>query len=376
MPPPPAQAAQGWTPPPKPGLIPLRPLTLGPILAASFQVMRRNPRTTIVPALGLAVLTALAAGGGIALLIGSFSRVFTTTSSVDQSAFQAGTFLLALLVAIIGGALILVAAAILQALIVTEVTRGSVGEKQTFGQAWRRIRPRIGAVIGFGLLIILAVVVASLVLFGILTAVTAVFATSAVGSGSGSTAAYGGVIVAVLLGELLVFLGGAVLVGWLGTKLAFVPAGIVIERLGVGAAIARSWRLSRGFFWRTLGILLLVYVMVTVAASIVGFPVQVVAGLGTSLLDPTGATSVDPGAAITTFAIVAVVAYAVQAIVSSLGLVLQSATASLLYVDLRFRKEGLDLDLARYVEQRAAGIAAPDPFLPHTLPQPQAAPAA
>src|SRR5690606_17141166 len=37
---------QGWTPPVKPGLIPLHPLTVGNILGGTFSVMRRNPRAT------------------------------------------------------------------------------------------------------------------------------------------------------------------------------------------------------------------------------------------------------------------------------------------------------------------------------------------
>ena len=42
----------GWTPPPKPGLIPLRPLDLGTLLGASFRTLRRNPR----PTFGMALL--------------------------------------------------------------------------------------------------------------------------------------------------------------------------------------------------------------------------------------------------------------------------------------------------------------------------------
>ena len=44
--PPPPAAARAGRRRRSPGLIPLRPLTLGPILGASFQVMRRNPRAT------------------------------------------------------------------------------------------------------------------------------------------------------------------------------------------------------------------------------------------------------------------------------------------------------------------------------------------
>ena len=39
-------AGQGWAPPPKPGLIPLRPIGFGTLLGASFRVLRRNPKAT------------------------------------------------------------------------------------------------------------------------------------------------------------------------------------------------------------------------------------------------------------------------------------------------------------------------------------------
>jgi len=362
----PVQPGQGpgWTPPPKPGLVPLRPLTLGNILGASFQVMRRNPRTTLVPALLLAVITALATGGGIALVFGSLSRLTTTTNAADASALGAGALLLALLVAVVGGALTLTATAVLQALIATEIGRGAVGERQTFAQAWARARGRFGAVIGYAALLVVTIVVAVIVVFALLTGVTAVIAT-----GSNSQAAIGASVAVIFLGELLVFAGGGVLWAWLGTKLAFVPSAIVLERLPVRAAIARSWRLTRHAFWRTFGILLLVYAMVYLVTSFVSAPVQLIAFLGGGLVDPVGASSSDPLAMFNTLIWVFVAVYVVQAFVGSLGMVLESATASLLYLDQRMRREGLDLELARYVEQRAVGADLPDPFVPQPAPR-------
>jgi hypothetical protein len=47
-------------------------------------------------------------------------------------------------------------------------------------------------------------------------------------------------------------------------------------------------------------------------------------------------------------------------------MVVQSATTGLIYIDLRMRKEGLDLDLARFVEETSAGANPPDPYLADT----------
>ncbi|MBX3193940.1 MAG: glycerophosphoryl diester phosphodiesterase membrane domain-containing protein [Microbacteriaceae bacterium] len=360
----------GWTPPPKPGLVPLRPMTLGVILGASFQVMRRNPRTTIVPALIVALLLALVSTGALALYFSAMTRMMTfgTSSSSDITA-GAGDVLLAGLIALLGGALAVVATGVLQGIVVGEVARGTVGEKLRFGQLWARYRGRFGPLIGYTLLIILAVAVG----IGLAMFVTVALSVAAAAGASGPNDVALGVLAS--FGVMLVAMAGAaVLWAWLSTKLAFVPAAIVLEGLPIRAAIARSWRLTRGSFWRVFGIQLLVAAMIWLASQIVSFPLAIIAGLGLSLLDPTGASSSSPDQAMGVAAATTIVTYGVGAIVSAIGMVLQAATASLLYLDLRMRREGLDLELARYVEERQAGAEPPDPYAPRgTAPVPPAA---
>lgn len=359
----------GWTPPPKPGLIPLRPLTLGPILGASFQVMRRNPRATLGPALILSVLLTIVTAVGLTAYVGAISRIDFAGNADDAEALAAGSIVVSLLVLVLGGGALTVATAVLQAVIVTEVARGTVGEKLKLGQLWAKAKGRIGAVVGFTLLLILAALVGITIFFGIILAITAatVASTSSLGPNDvlGATLATVGII-------LLGYLGAGVLAAWLGTKLAFVPAAIVLERLPIRAAIVRSWTLTRGYFWRTLGIQLLVAVMISFASQVVTVPVSLVLSLGTTLLIPTGGTT-DPTAAMAPIVIGLVLTSAIVALVTAVGLVLQSATASLLYLDLRMRKEGLDLELLRFVEAREGGVEVADPYLPHAQP---AAPAA
>jgi hypothetical protein len=57
-----------------------------------------------------------------------------------------------------------------------------------------------------------------------------------------------------------------------------------------------------------------------------------------------------------------VISAIVGAIVGAIGSVVQSAAISLIYIDLRMRKEGLDLQLVRYVEARQTGQHLPDPY--------------
>ncbi|MCU1513934.1 MAG: hypothetical protein JWO10_1024, partial [Microbacteriaceae bacterium] len=74
------QGNQGWTPPPKPGLIPLRPLDLGTILGAAFRVLRRNPKPTFGAALliqGIAYFVIIVAVGLVTFF--AFSRLDSST---------------------------------------------------------------------------------------------------------------------------------------------------------------------------------------------------------------------------------------------------------------------------------------------------------
>src|SRR5690606_20452386 len=60
-----------------------------------------------------------------------------------------------------------------------------------------------------------------------------------------------------------------------------------------------------------------------------------------------------------------VVIMALTTVLTAFATVVQSATNGLIYIDLRMRKEGLELDLSRFVEEREAGATSlDDPYLP------------
>ncbi|MDM4762706.1 glycerophosphoryl diester phosphodiesterase membrane domain-containing protein [Galbitalea sp. SE-J8] len=355
----PLPGAGGWTPPPPPGLIPLRPLTLGVILGAAFRVMRRNPRPTLGISLllygAVSIVSSAIVGGVVAWLI---SRI-AMSSGEARDDIVAGGILgggIALLVPIAGS---VVVSAVLQGIISIEVTRATLGERLGTRRLLQRARGRIAPLIGWSAAITgaLLVVVVVVVLISVLL---------------GST----GDPVGAVLGSLVV-LGaelGIVVIGlWLSTKLSFVPSALVVERLTLRAAIARSWTLTRGSFWRTLGIEYLVQLIVSTAAQVVVVPLGVILGIVLALVAPQG----DP----TTLAVVSVVGgvviAAVSTVTSAITLIMQSAVATLLYLDLRMRREGLDIELQRFVEDRAAGRAGDrDPFAPPPAAPPGRPPAA
>jgi hypothetical protein len=102
----------------------------------------------------------------------------------------------------------------------------------------------------------------------------------------------------------------------------------VLDNEGFGA-LGRSWRLVSGHFWRVLGIAvvatLIYYVIVVFIDGLTGAVVVAVAGFSTS---PTSAA-----------AVISVLALIVQTLIGAFPV----AALYVQYMDLRVRKEGLDL---------------------------------
>jgi hypothetical protein len=326
-------------------------MTLGTILGASFRVVRRNPRPTLGFALLLEAIVTVGALGVIALVfLLAFSRIANASSS-DVPTIEAGTIGLVVIAYLVPVVLTVIASALLQGVISMEVARATLGEKHTLRGLWRRARGRFWALIGWTFAII------GIVIVGILIVALVIGLLVAVAFNAGGV---GGVSIGVLL-IIGAVLGLAALGLWLWVKLMFVPAALMIERLTLGKAIARSWAISRGYFWRTLGISLLVGVILNFASGVVQIPLQVAVALFTNLVNPEN----DLTAAITLAAIFGGIGVILTVVVGALSVVVQSASAALLYLDLRIRKEGLDLDLERFVEARQAGDdTVADPYLP------------
>ena len=336
-------AGRGWAPPPKPGLIPLRPIGFGTLLGASFQVLRRNPKATFGSGLivqAVIMLVTVVIMGLVTLW--ALDRI--DSAPFDQrDAVTAGSVLAGALSAIVPIALSVIASALLQAVIVVEVARATLGEKLRLGTLWRRAATRLWPLTLWTLLLTVALLLGVAVIAGVVVLLVSV------GDVAGIVA---GVLVGVFGGLLL-----AAASAFLYTKTSAVPSLIVLEKLGVRASVIRSWSLTRGYFWRTLGVLLLVGLIVQVISQIVTLPVSLLFGVGTMLVDPTGALAEQSS-------ILSVILSLIIAIpVAAVAAVVQSAAVALVYLDLRMRKEGLDLELARFVESAAQGGDVPDPYL-------------
>ncbi|WP_180272178.1 glycerophosphoryl diester phosphodiesterase membrane domain-containing protein [Actinomyces ruminis] len=113
-------------------------------------------------------------------------------------------------------------------------------------------------------------------------------------------------------------------------------AALILENVSVWEGIRRSWQLTRGSFWRVLGALLLSALLTGLVSSLIAFPLGLVAG-ATSVLAP--------GAAISAAADVLVTF--LSFLLSAVIMPFSAAVVALIYIDLRMRREGLDVELRR-----------------------------
>jgi hypothetical protein len=278
----------------------------------------------------------------VPFLILTITRV-ETASEADTDAILSGAVGALLLLMLVPIVVSVIASAFLQGVMVVEVATGTLGERLTFGALWRRAASRIGPLIGWTLIVAAALLAA----FGVVVLIIVLAASiSPLGLAIG-------IGVAILLGLGLLVLGA-----WLGVKLSLVPSAIVLERAGIRASIARSWRLTDGYFWRTFGTLLLVAVILNIAAQIVVQPVSLIGTLLAVAIDPTGT-----GSGLTLTIVTTIVTMILSLLIGAITAVVQAALVAVIYIDLRMRKEGLDLELERHVEARDAGQPTGDPYL-------------
>lgn len=288
----------------------LRPMGLADLLDASFALYRRD----------------FALFAGISALLGvpesiisafvtavSHSTVTTTNvSSTSNSSYSFNYFSTGG-----GGLLSLIFGTLISGALAYAISRRYLGEKTTIEGAYLGVGRRgflrlfgavlLGIVAGIGIILVPLIVI----IIGAVTGLAVVVAIGAL------------LMVAAVVFDLVVF------VHWI-----FAPQAIVIEGLGVVDGLRRSWRLVRGTAWRVVGVVLVISIMVSILTGIV-------AGiLGAFLL----VGGHDRGVTFLVSLLAALVGVLVQPF--------QWTAYTLLYFDLRIRKEGFDLEhMVRTLDQ-------------------------
>ncbi len=312
--------------PPKPGIIPLRPLMFGEILDGAFQAMRRNAKAMVGAGLLTqalaAVVTAVSASSAVSL--GGWAR---TATRGDMASMAIGLMAGAAVVTVLSVFL----SAVLQGAMVVPVARSVLNRPTGFRRMMSLARPRIGALVGLAALLVAAGIAAMVLLAVIL----ALFFTNVRGAAS--------------LFAFPLVLGVVALFAWVGIKLMVAPAAVVIEELGAFAGLRRSWKLTRANWWRILGITLVVSILVGVISQVVLIPVSFLPAVLAGVVSPHGGSGQDATLAV----ILGIVTAVVGALVGGVGFAFQTSVMALLYMDLRMRKDGLDITLLRQAETGA-----------------------
>nr|WP_241739944.1 MULTISPECIES: hypothetical protein [Microbacterium] len=325
----------------------MRPLGFGTILGRSFTALRQNPRVLlgfalVVQTVATLVVTAAIVGASVFAL----SRLATLDPRSDEfDTVMAGSIALIGVVSIVlslaAGAL----GVIVQGVVVSEVSHAVVAEKLTLGRVWRRVKPVAWRLVGYTLLVTLAIAVVAGVLVGLLLLLAQAL------------------LPLVIVLSVLLLIAAIPLWLWLTVKLLLVPATIVMEHATIRGAIVRSWVLTRGRFWSSLGIVVIVSLSFSFLAQMVSLPFSLVSVAVTSVLSPTGDPDIQSLIALIVGSLATQV---VVLLIQAMALVVQATATALIYIDCRMRHEGLDLDLLAYVDQRDAGAEGlPDPYRAH-----------
>ena len=124
------------------------------------------------------------------------------------------------------------------------------------------------------------------------------------------------------------------------------PAAIVVEELDVIDGLRRSWQLTRHNWWRIFGITLVISLLIGIISQIVLFPISLASAGFSSVVAPHGGDEGQRALAIG----VGIATLIVSAVIGAVAYAFQTSVIGLLYMDLRMRKEGLDLALLRLLE--------------------------
>jgi hypothetical protein len=296
-PPPPPSPASGHV---KPGVIPLRPLTVGEILDGAVTTMRRHPALVFGLSAVVAVISAaLSFAAGYWVLSGLPDIAPVGPAATQEEQLRVASQALRQTAASLGVTLVItvLTRTFLSGFMTVVVGKAVLGRPVTLGEALAELRPR--------LLPLLALTI----LYTIIVAIASIF-----------------------------FLIPGI---WLYVLFSLAAPALVLEQGRIGESMRRSRLLVQGSWWRVFGVLLLT----AIAAAIISLIIQIPFNLGTGV-NPDAATIAAQSVGAQLLSAVG------QVIAQTIVTPFVAGATALLYIDQRMRKEGMDIQLARAAGQR------------------------
>ena len=313
------QGGTAWTVA-QPGIIPLRPLTVGELFNGAFQAVRVNPQTMFGFAFAIMAVVGLVQAFFASSSTSSLTRALSSGDTEDlvySLGNSMGSF--------VTTGLTMLATAFLSGMLALTVWDAVLGRKSSPADAWHRFSPRFVPVLLATFLIGIiefVLIVLVLLVFMIPFFLVVVNAASARSYDSASASIGGAFAIIFLMIVALIVVGC-----FLTVKFAFTSSAVVLEGLGPVDALKRSWSLSKGSFWRILGRIWLIGIVTGLISAVLGGIVGAILGVGAAAADSVGL-------------LVAFSAF-LSALLSAVAIPVQSSFYTLMYLDERMRKENL-----------------------------------
>ena len=224
----------------------------------------------------------------------------------------------------------LIAVSLTTGLCVSAIASLVLGRVPSVGQAWDAAKKHLWKIIAYG--VIIFVIETALILLALVPLITSILYT--LGSPDSAGGLLTGALLTILL-SLVCFISGVFLL----VRFLFTVPIMVMEEAGLGQAFKRSWALTRGNFWRVLGINLLMVVLLSVIFGILSGALGTVMGLAYAVGH--------------LYALLTAISVGVSMLISGFYVPFFSGIQSLLYIDIRMRREGLALTLLRASQSEA-----------------------
>jgi hypothetical protein len=274
------------------------------ILDGAFKALRRNAKVMFGFSAAFALLNAVVSLGTSFVALRALDGI---RRDANHGQIDTGPLFGSYGVQFAGLFATLLASGLLTGMLAVVVTQDVLGRRASAGRVWAEVRPRFGSLIGLAL-------------------VTSVLE-------------FLGLVACIAPGVWL----------W-GIWAVAIPA-CVVEKTTLGAALGRSRQLVQGMFWRVWGIRALGWLVAAVVSAVVAAPFTVLAFVaGGNVFDHV----LNGGGVPASFLLISSLGSLVGGTIAQ---PIRAGVDALLYVDLRMRREGLDLALRQAISTQAPPTA-------------------
>jgi hypothetical protein len=302
-------------------LIDIRPMDMGDILDGTIRVYRRNPWVFVSILAALIGIPTFFSQIANRYFFGIYAQVISPSNMQNFSpeslrAFISPEALMAEGVMILMGLVMFFLQPMASAVMVHAVSETILGREVSFARSFQTVKPSFGTII---LAYFLYVV--------IILAILAPMVGALVWMGMKPDDVF-----LVMPIFIIVMLACSILMFFFSVKFLFIPQAVVLDGTQAVGSLGRSYRLTAGYWWRILGIYIFISFIVGIIVGLLSQAVSVVE-LGLRAVEQIPKPLiVSLGAAVNT------------ALALFLNPVVSIAT-TLMYYDLRIRKEGFDVIL-------------------------------